>query len=398
MIAEEKEIEEKMEEMQDYEQFENEEGYKLNRYEITTYVTQPSVESLIKWVDKRKIIIPDFQRDYVWPISSASKLIDSVLLNLPIPNIFLYKLYIEAEEVYYVVDGFQRIQTLKYFKENKWSQQSDIKEGQEQITQEQYHDFKIKYKTSEWHGKTYETLASEDRFNFDEYSVNLTIFEQNNPKNKNSMFEVFERINTGSDRLSEQEIRNAIYPGEFLKKIRQLAQMEEYKKIIENDTIMKKRQNHIDLFLRLLTYYYIFVHNFEVDTFKVTTSKRDTLNNACEYFNAIEENKYQNYLDDIVKSIQTIYKFSSTAMYGKKRNEKAISTKIHAVCAEALVIAVIKNNFEIKISEEEFMQFKIEFWETDQFEALFVQQTTTNKNIKARIELLLEVINNEYIN
>lgn len=398
MIAEEKEIEEKMEEMQDYEQFENEEGYKLNRYEITTYVTQRSVESLIKWVDKRKIIIPDFQRDYVWPISSASKLIDSVLLNLPIPNIFLYKLYIGAEEVYYVVDGFQRIQTLKYFKENKWSQQSDIKEGQEQITQEQYHDFKIKYKTSEWHGKTYETLASEDRFNFDEYSVNLTIFEQNNPKNKNSMFEVFERINTGSDRLSEQEIRNAIYPGEFLKKIRQLAQMEEYKKIIENDTIMKKRQNHIDLFLRLLTYYYIFVHNFEVDTFKVTTSKRDTLNNACEYFNAIEENKYQNYLDDIVKSIQTIYKFSSTAMYGKKRNEKAISTKIHAVFAEALVIAVIKNNFEIKISEEEFMQFKIEFWETDQFEALFVQQTTTNKNIKARIELLLEVINNEYIN
>ena len=138
MLLEEKEMEEKMEEMQDYEQYEDEEGYRINRYEITTYVTQRSIESLLKWVDKKKIVIPDFQRDYVWPISMASKLIDSVLLNLPIPNIFLYKLVINGEEIYYVVDGFQRIQTLKYFKENRWSQQSDIKEGKDKIEEEGY--------------------------------------------------------------------------------------------------------------------------------------------------------------------------------------------------------------------------------------------------------------------
>jgi len=396
MLLEEKEMEEKMEEMQDYEQYEDEEGYRINRYEITTYVTQRSIESLLKWVDKKKIVIPDFQRDYVWPISMASKLIDSVLLNLPIPNIFLYKLVINGEEIYYVVDGFQRIQTLKYFKENRWSQQSDIKEGKDKIEEEGYSTFKIKYKSSEWSGKTYGTLEDEDRFNFDEYSVNLTIFEQNNPKNKNSMFEVFERINTGSEKLSEQEIRNAIYPGAFLAKIRDFSKMEEYKQIIENDSFMRKRQNHVDLFLRFVSYYYAYKHKFNVEGCKINNSKRDTLNNFCEFFNNCEEKVYLDFLEKVKKSIETIYEFLPTAMYGKKRNERDISNKVHAVFSEALVIAVIENKFKIKISPEKFNQFKMDFWETERFESLFVQQTTTSKNVEARIRLLLEVINDEY--
>lgn len=395
MLLEEKEAE-KMEEMQDYEQYEDEEGYQINRYEITTYVTQRSIESLIKWVDKKKIIIPDFQRDYVWPISVASKLIDSVLLNLPIPNIFLYKVMKDGDEVYYVVDGFQRIQTLKYFKENSWSQCSNIKEGINEESSSRYHPFKIKYKSSEWYGKTYQMLSNDDRFNFDEYSVNLTIFEQSNPKNKNSMFEVFERINTGSDKLSEQEIRNAIYPGVFLDKIREFAKIDEYQKMIENDSFMKKRQNYVELFLRFVSYYYAYSHNFEVVDFKITTSKKDTLNNVCEFFNNNSEEVYGRYLEDVKKAIQTIMEFLPEAVYGRKRNEKSISKKIHAVFAEALVIAVIKNNFEIKISKEKFNQFKIDFWETEKFEQHFVQQTTTSRNVIERVALLLEVINDEY--
>lgn len=396
MLDNEKEEIYKMEEMQDYELIEGEEGYKINRYEITTYVTQRSVESLIKWVDKKKIVIPDFQRDYVWPKTVASKLIDSVLLNLPIPNIFLYKIYNNGEEIFYVVDGFQRIQTLKFFKEGIWNQQSNIKENSDNSLINEPSVFKINCKSSEWHNQTYDSLSANDRFNFDEYSINLTIFEQSNPNNKNSMFEVFERINTGSDKLSEQEIRNAIYPGEFIKNLRTSANNEVFSKIIENDSFMKKRQNYVDLFLRFVSYFYAYTKDFLINDFKITTSKKDTLNNFCEYFNKQEQEAYQPYIDDILKSINAIYQFDPTAFYGKKRNEKSISNKVHAVFSEALVIAVIKNNFKINISPEKFYDFKINFWESELFESMFVQQTTSPYNIKRRIEFLLEVIRNEF--
>ena len=269
MIDTEREDELKMDEMQDYELYESTNGHKINRYEITSYVTQRTIESLIKWVEKGKIIIPDFQRDYVWPKSVASKLIDSVLLNLPIPNIFLYKINKDGEEIYYVIDGFQRIQTLKFFKEGIWNPNSNIKKDSITFNEEQSTVFKINYKSSEWIEKTYETLSSDDKFNYDEYLINLTIFEQSNPDNKKSMFEVFERINTGSEKLSEQEIRNAIYTGKFLNLIRNRAKTPYLQKIIENDPIMRKRQNFVDLFLRFVSYYYLLENDFVLNEKKI---------------------------------------------------------------------------------------------------------------------------------
>jgi len=396
MIEQTKIEDDKMEEMQDYELIESTNGYKINRYEITTYVTQRTVESLIKWVEKGKIIIPDFQREYVWPKTVASKLIDSVLLNLPIPNIFLYKLYKDGEEIYYVIDGFQRIQTLKYFKDGIWNPNSNIKDDTNLFKEEKSTTFKINYKSSEWIDQTYQTLSSDDKFNYDEYLINLTIFEQSNPDNKKSMFEVFERINTGADKLSEQEIRNAIYSGKFLDTIRKHSQNEIFRSILENDSFMQKRQNYVDLFLRFVTYYYFYENNFEIESKKISTSKRDTLNDFCDVFNKKNESEYINYINDVAKSIETILKFNPTAFFGKKRNEEKISTKIHSVFSEALVIAVIKNNFEINISPEDFDNYKLELWKKDEFETLFVQQTTTAKNIKARAEKLIKVVKNEY--
>ena len=396
MIDTEREDELKMDEMQDYELYESTNGHKINRYEITTYVTQRTIESLIKWVEKGKIIIPDFQRDYVWPKSVASKLIDSVLLNLPIPNIFLYKINKDGEEIYYVIDGFQRIQTLKFFKEGIWNPNSNIKKDSISFNEEQSTVFKINYKSSEWIEKTYETLSSDDKFNYDEYLINLTIFEQSNPDNKKSMFEVFERINTGSEKLSEQEIRNAIYTGKFLDLIRNRAKTPYLQKIIENDPIMRKRQNFVDLFLRFVSYYYLLENDFVLNEKKISVSKRDTLNDICDFFNNKSEVEYIKYIDDVSKAIDTIYEFNQDALYGKKRNENKISTKIHSVFAEALVISVIKNNFEINISKEDFDELKLELWDTDTFEEIFVQQTTAPKNIQKRIDKLTAIINKKY--
>ncbi len=369
-------------------------GYQISRYEITTYVTQRNIDSLLKWVSANKIVIPDFQRDYVWTKKTASKLIDSILLNLPIPNIFLYKTIDKGEEKYYVIDGFQRIQTIKFFKDGVWNPNSNIKECIS-FKDEDSKIFKIDSKVSEWYNMTYSMLSENDKFNFEEYNINLTIFEQTHPENKDSMFEVFERINTGAEKLSEQEIRNAIFGGALLAEVKSKAENSSFNKIVRSDNHMNKRQNYVDLYLRFVTYLYMLKNNFELDGIKITSSKRETLNNFCNYCNNHSDFNYQQYLNDVSKAIDCIYEFDKTALCGKKRNSDEISDKIHAVFAEALVLSVIENGFKINVTPEKFNNEKISLWNSDEFFDLFVQKTTSPANISARVNKLLDMINYE---
>lgn len=75
-----------------YEENEENEQNELKRYQINSYSVDRAVETLIKWKRNNKLVVPDFQRDYVWSFSNCARLIDSILLNLPIPNIFVFKI------------------------------------------------------------------------------------------------------------------------------------------------------------------------------------------------------------------------------------------------------------------------------------------------------------------
>ncbi len=375
----------------DVEYYEEEESYQLKRYEITSYSTQRNIESILKWISTKKMLIPEFQRDYVWTKNTASKLVDSILLNLPIPNIFLYKTIIDGEDKYLVIDGFQRIQTLRYFKSGYWNQESDIKLSKNYNVKDNK-TFKINLKSSEWYNKTYDALDEKDKFNFDEYNINITVFEQTNPANKKSMFEVFERINTGSEKLSEQEIRNAIYGGQLLNDLKAKIINSNYEKICREDKSICKRQNDIDLLLRYITYYYVYEHNFSVNGLPFTTSKRILLNDFCDYCSKYNID-YMPYLENIFKAIDCLYEFDTTAFYSKKRNSVAIGTKIHPVFSEALIIALIKNNYKINISKEAFIAKKLELWNSEEFFQLFIQQSTSKDNIIARVNLLIDILN-----
>ena len=140
---------------------------------------------------KEQYKIPDFQRDYVWSKNDASKFIESLLLGLPVPGIFLYK---EADsQTHLVIDGQQRRKSLqKYYKGLFGSQV-----------------FKLSGLKSKWNGKSYEELDEDDQTRLDDAIIHVTIFKQDTPTNNmDSVYEVYERINTGGMRLSPQEIRS----------------------------------------------------------------------------------------------------------------------------------------------------------------------------------------------
>jgi uncharacterized protein with ParB-like and HNH nuclease domain len=83
------------------------------QYSITSYGADYPVDSLVNRLEKDIIFIPPFQRSYVWSINQAPRFIESLLLGLPVPGIFLSKEKNTGKLL--IIDGQQRLKTLQYF-------------------------------------------------------------------------------------------------------------------------------------------------------------------------------------------------------------------------------------------------------------------------------------------
>lgn len=125
----------------------NSEGSKIERYQINTFTQDRAIETLLKWYKNGKLVIPEFQRDYVWSYSNSSRLIESILLNLPIPNIFLFKKKDVTGEKFLLIDGLQRITTINQFVEGTWEQ------GENKRV------FKIQSPNEKWNKKSFSKLG-----------------------------------------------------------------------------------------------------------------------------------------------------------------------------------------------------------------------------------------------
>lgn len=167
-------------------------------YEITSYGADYDVDGLVKRLKRGDVKIPDFQRGYVWPIKQASRFIESLLLGLPVPGIFLSA---EADtNKLLVIDGQQRLRTLEAFYDGIFPTSKrefsliDVEEG--------------------FSGKTYKTLSDEHRRILENAIIHATVVKQTNPKDGGSgIYKIFERLNSSGMLLSPQEIRTAIYGG-----------------------------------------------------------------------------------------------------------------------------------------------------------------------------------------
>lgn len=88
------------------------------KYAITSYGADYPVDSLVQRVVSGDIVVPKFQRGYVWSLREASRFVESLLLGLPVPSIFLSKE--KDSQQLLVIDGQQRLLTLRYFYEGMW--------------------------------------------------------------------------------------------------------------------------------------------------------------------------------------------------------------------------------------------------------------------------------------
>ena len=180
------------------------EGYKIpiKRCELHTQVSEPPIKDLCDRINRGKLEIKaEFQREYVWGNKPMlkSKLIESVLLRVPIPVIYTAEMS-GGREI--VVDGQQRLRTFSDFCK---------KDG-----------FKLRGLgiIEDLNGKGYATLPPDYQERVDSYPIRVVkILSESHPDIK---FAVFERLNRGSVKLNDQELRNCIYRGSFNNLLKEL--------------------------------------------------------------------------------------------------------------------------------------------------------------------------------
>ncbi len=201
-------------------------GYQISSYpsDMTLQVYQG------KW-KAEQLLIPEFQREYVWDQTRASKLIESFLLGLPVPGVFLYKE--RSTNKFQVIDGQQRILSAVRFLEGRFDNRV----------------FCLKNVNPKWEGKTFQELPEYDQLQLQDAVLRATIVQQLDPDDNSSIYHIFERLNTGGVKLSPMEIRKCVYAGTFSTLLEELNQDASWRAIFGRDA-RDKRLRDVELILR----------------------------------------------------------------------------------------------------------------------------------------------------
>lgn len=213
----------------------------LIEYDIASYPSDYTLSVLYKmWVD-HDIEIPDFQRGFVWTMNQSSLLIESFLIGLPVPPIFLY---IDKENTNLVVDGQQRLLSIIFYIEGFFG--SENEKGKRQT-------FRLTglHEKNPYYNKKFSDLSGSDQKKLENSVLRAINIRQLTPSpGITSIYHIFERLNTGGTPLTAQEIRNVVYRGELFQQLKELNKNSNWRKIL-GKKMPDKHQKDVELILRV---------------------------------------------------------------------------------------------------------------------------------------------------
>jgi hypothetical protein len=165
-------------------------------------VTQPldlSVQTLSEQWDNKILLLPEIQREYLWDNGKASRLIESLILNIPIPVLY----FAETREARYeIIDGHQRVRSIIRYINNEFALV-----GMAVLR--------------EYKGMRFHQLPEREQRFFKMRTLRIILISiESHP---NMKFEIYERLNTGAILLNAQELRNSVYRGSFNELLHELA-------------------------------------------------------------------------------------------------------------------------------------------------------------------------------
>lgn len=205
-------------------------------FKISSWGADLSFRELIARYDDNELVKPELQRHYVWDRVEASRFIDSILLGLPVPSIFLAK---TKDEKLLIIDGYQRLMTVRDFVKGVFSDDNSHFALS--------HSKKIHER---WRGKSFAQLDDQDKRKIRNTTIHAIIFMQQHPSpGDTSLYQIFERINTSGRTLLPQEIRNCVYQGPLNTLLIELNNNTQWRELL-NAPRRDSRMRDLELLLR----------------------------------------------------------------------------------------------------------------------------------------------------
>jgi hypothetical protein len=335
---------------------------------VTT--TQMSVDQLLRRIEQNKIDLqPDFQRrDRIWTKGAESRLIESLLLRIPLPAF-----YVDAtnDNKWLVVDGIQRLTTLKNFVLDKTLKLCEL-------------EFLWSPSLNK---KTYADIARPLQRRITETQVTVYMIEKGTPSE--AKVNIFKRINTSGLPLSMQEIRNAYYQGPATEILAQLASSAEFKKAVDN-SIRDERMADRECVLRFCAFTLVPYRTYIYKDF-------DSFLNACmETMNTMSDDETEQMKQRFLKAMDAAYSLFVTDAFRKRYKVGATRHPINKALFESWSVnlgQLSNEQIDILTERKDMLQERfIKLMNTRDFNEAISQRTGDVKKVHHRFKSIQQLI------
>lgn len=363
------------------------EKYKKGEIRIVTEQARYPLDSIETMLDSAKYIRnPEYQRRKRWNNTRKSRLIESFIMNVPIPPIFLYEV---DYSMYEVMDGQQRLTAIYDFYKGKFKLEG------------------LEY-WQELNGRTYQNLPRQVKRGIDRRYLSSIVLLQETAKSIEEAEHlkqiVFERLNSGGEKLTPQETRNALHNGKFNRICIELAKNDFFRKMwklpVEGDGEEKllesdayRKMEDVELVLRFFAYRHID---------KLTTIDRfldEYLKQANDYSDDTIENLY-NLFQEVIDLIYSVFKNDAFMPPKGKRDNKTPLKTIYDPLMQVFARNIRHKEIIIRNSESIranlYSNKKLLFLNKDGKTSLFDGRFNNKKDVEVRIDYFQSFLQ-EYI-
>lgn len=345
--------------------------YEQQMRELVTQRLDVPVLSLTEMIDQNRLDLqPDFQRRSRWNDQQRSRLIESIIMNVPIPPVFLGE---DKYGKYVVLDGRQRLTAIDNFMRGRY-----VLEGLDVW--------------EELNGKKFADLGNVQAYITRRFIPAVVILRESSKEIK---YDVFDRLNTGGVVLAAMELRNALFRGPFTETIRELSEHPIFLKLWGIPTDMKAREENITY--QKMTDMELVLRFFALQNYKAFTD-RAKLNGFLSDYMRDRNETYEG--DDALKQLDvaafdravncTWIVFREGAFRKPKAKKRSIRS---APLADAVMFA-FRNIDPAGLTDKVSAAIKNDFNELFESDKKFVSAVSEGTNGKTAVITRLETMEN----
>ena len=371
----------------------SDDSYPVDQYDLVSSPNDFNTKTLVDFIDSGVVIIPGFQRNYVWDIKRASRLIESIVVGLPVPQVFLYE---QGRNEFLVIDGQQRLMSIYYFAKGRFPRKEKLAElrllaeGQssvpaEILTKDDYFtDFRLNLPESipedpnRFHGLGYSSLEDEHRSSFDLRTIRHIIVRQVGPTGDYAMYEIFSRLNSGGINLTPQEIRRCTFDSRFYEMLYRTNTQEEWRNLV-GTKIPDTRMRDVEILLRG------FAMLINEETYRPSMVKfLNMFSKEAKSFDKQRLVQLRGLLESFLASCEDLPPNAFHSIQGR----------FSPMIFESVFVAVCREPFSEgqAVSGRINLDSLIRLKEDEEFRSATQSQTTSQSNVKRRLERTREIL------